>query len=190
MTTISYKQVQIEIAPGAQDKIARVGSHLQCLEASGPFDVSFDSGPRTEFFSGGGFTPEKLFQQIDVYNLSTTEPLNVTFAISLGNVTDARLNLTGVVLTREQIADNVNQGEVIRTTAGQSVLVPVNPNRTEIVVRLLSGCVSVVRQAGNTSGMGIPLEPGESYVLKTTAALWLECAGPFVVRFDEFEVTE
>ncbi|AUR98311.1 hypothetical protein NVP1249A_17 [Vibrio phage 1.249.A._10N.261.55.B9] len=146
------------------------GNFFGVIGASGSVEIQFDDGvfiTRNEGMGGS----------VDYQRVTVKSPINqtVTLALGTGTVYDARATVNAninTVIQQSNTVSNVADVTIAATTAG--IVVAANANRTELLIKNPSSNPSSVRIGDNVStgaASGFELEPGESVIINTTAAV-------------------
>lgn len=173
MNKINYSVHEFKIAAGSTIIHAKDSGFVSCLEASEPFKIGFDDGSLNHFEGGLTYTPTAGFRQVALHNPNDTE-IRIQLGFGRGDISDARLTLSGQVSTQEAMPETFTTGAAIDAATGATTLLAdVNPFRREIIlVNDGAGRVYIGGDAGAAAGEGLPMEAGASMVLSTRAAVY------------------
>ena len=106
----SYKVFNYTLKPGEQVPIHHRANSLNCLSATGRFQIAFDDAPLTTFEKGLGYTAEVPFSKVRLLN-DGDETIKIELGFASGGVTDSRLNLPSAIdanITNEALTANIN----------------------------------------------------------------------------------
>lgn len=161
--------------------VDRAASFLICLEASHLFKIRLGTGPISDFEAGLRMRPGEPFEKVEIIN-KAAEPLTVKLGFGQGDVRDARLTITtdvktvaqGITATREAAPDDFAVAHVTASTGATTLLSDTDANRRELLIvnTHSSGMVQIVDNA-TAAGQGIPVLPGQSLTLQTSAAVYV-----------------
>lgn len=170
-----YSDYRLTIAIGDSVVVHAVGRYVTCLEAN--IDFAIGIGSDALQFMAQGLTvemaPGETFDKIMLDNTGGASPLVVRVGIGTGNLRDQRLSLTGSIDVSKGDAFST-VADVLLTAAVATVIRAADTARREIIVTNLSANAAVVRigDVNVAAARGTPIEPGESLILDTTAAVY------------------
>lgn len=193
MQTINLGSVQapyfeqvLTIQPNQSVIINYAFESFQLLDASlqDTLEVTFGgAGVQSKFSAGMGYELTEPVQYVQLFNTSKTEQITIRFALAIGNITDNRLNISGVVNTSTVLkqASTVTWATV-NASSSTTYSIPDNSN---ISILVTSGTVTM-NLSGN-SGNGIILSSGQSVEFSTVNAQTLTLSGGVVnIQVQEF----
>lgn len=171
-----YSEMSFTLAAGEEISLAMDGDFVACLDADQGFRIGFNEGPKAGFEKGLKFRTEQQFRSVQLYNQNGAA-IAVRIAFGRGDIEDARLNLTGSITARDDTPDTLTTGAATSCATGAATLLAAaNDLRREIVVVVpdsAGGTVYVGGASGATAGEGIPVSPGGTLILTTSAAVYL-----------------
>jgi hypothetical protein len=167
----SYAVRGFTVPAGASIEVYRAADFLTALSANQGFKVSFDNQPRSDFEAGLTLRTRNGFTLLQIINEADTD-LTVRLGFGRGELTDARLTLSGEISTRAtepdvyQTFDPVTIGASLAAT----VLAADALRREAIIYNAGPGPV-LVQGLGSSAGSGLPLAEGGTAVLRTSGAV-------------------
>jgi hypothetical protein len=172
--SINYATRKVEVSPGGSEEIYREASFITCLGATAPFKLKLDHGPAFEFEAGISIALAETFERITIVNETAADNV-IRLGLGKGQITDARLVLSGEVATRESTPDVLATGpQVVAGNAAATLVAASNTSRVEaLITNEGAGKVYVAGSAAAGAGEGLPLEASQTMVLNTTAALYV-----------------
>ena len=163
------------IPAGATVELIRSATFVTVLSATGPFKARFDDAPSFDLEQGLTIRTPNGFRRMEFTNPGASA-ISVKVGVGRGDVNDARLTLSGQVNTAETMPDTLTTGApVAATNAAVTQIAATNPLRREVLAVVDTGAAGPVYiggDAGAAAGQGIPVQPGQSLTLSTTAALY------------------
>ncbi|MCG7622730.1 MULTISPECIES: hypothetical protein [unclassified Epibacterium] len=161
------------VPAGGRLEVARQAEFLICLEATAPFKIAFDNGTETNFEQGLTFTVKNQFNRIRIYN-PHAQDISVRLGFGRGDVTDARLVVSGSVEVETTAPSVIDTIDVFTVGAGASALVDgADLRRQELAVRNLSDTDDVwLRGDAMTTAGGLLLKASEGALLTASAAVY------------------
>lgn len=179
------------VPAGGRLEVARSAEFLICLEATAPFKISFDNGTETNFEQGLSFRVRNEFHRVRIYN-PNAQDISVRLGFGRGDVTDARLVVSGSVQVETAAPSVIDTSAPITAAAGASVqVVGADLRRKEILVRNLADTGEIwLRGDNNTTAGGYLLRAGEGAVLSTSAALYAFNPGAAGVDLSALSIRE
>ena len=165
------------IAAGSSVKMSRKADFLRCLESTGIAEVQFDNaGDGGDLEGGLAYWPQGGFSQADILN-PTASDITLIIAVGKGRMEDNRATVnTGQTLpTRETAPDVLSaNAPVSAVNAAATLLSAANAKRREILI-VNTDAAATVYIGGDpaaAAGAGVPLLPGQSLTLETSAAVY------------------
>jgi hypothetical protein len=161
----------LTLAAGVSQRIGVSGDYFHALTAPvNDLQVRFDEGKATPIYEGVGF---RVYY--DALELSSATGQTVTVLVGFGSVFDGRAT-ANVNVTATVAAGNTfyNGGDVALTSGAAGVLLAADATRTLAVVTNPSTNTVTIRvgPAAVDATHGIPVEPGETAFIPTTAAVY------------------
>lgn len=193
MQTINLGSVQapyfeqvLTIQPNQSVIINYAFESFQLLDASlqDTLEVTFGgAGVQSKFSAGMGYELTEPVQYVQLFNTSKTEQITIRFALAIGNITDNRLNISGVVNTSTVLKQaSAVTWATVNASSSTTYSIPDNSN---ISILVTSGTVTM-NLSGN-SGNGITLSSGQSVEFSTVNAQTLTLSGGVVnIQVQEF----
>ncbi len=176
---MSYSDKTYTISAGASVGISGTGVFVACLAASKPFKLEVDSQNAHTFEAGLTRRKPQGFKTLRIENPNDT-PIEVRLGIGSGDIDDNRVTINNDegLATRAKVPDAAASGLVVVNDATTLQLVPDTPLRTEIIFSRSSeetGLVYIHTNPGAASAAkeGVPMLPGSSLTLNSTAALYV-----------------
>lgn len=181
-----YFEQVLTIQPNQSVIINYAFESFQLLDASlqDTLEVTFGgAGVQSKFSAGMGYELTEPVQYVQLFNTSKTEQITIRFALAIGNITDNRLNISGVVNTSTIIKQaSTVTWETVNASSSTTYNIPDNSN---ISILVTSGTVTM-NLSGN-SGNGITLSSGQSVEFSTVNAQTLTLSGGVVnIQVQEF----
>lgn len=174
-TSTSYATRTFTVAAGASVEMVRTASFLTVLEASAPFEVSFDNGPRSDIEQGITLRTYADFNRAEFINPNGDE-ITIKVGLGRGDVQDARLVISGAVNSKTISPGVFDTGAPVAcANAAATALAAADGNRRELIMvndQDAAGAVYIGGSAGAGVGEGLPLAPGQSLTLETAAAVY------------------
>ena len=193
MQTINLGSVQapyfeqvLTIQPNQSVIINYAFESFQLLDASlqDTLEVTFGgAGVQSKFSAGMGYELTEPVQYVQLFNTSKTEQITIRFALAIGNITDNRLNISGVVNTSTVLKQaSAVTWATVNASSSTTYSIPDNSN---ISILVTSGTVTM--NLSGTSGNGITLSSGQSVEFSTVNAQTLTLSGGVVnIQVQEF----
>jgi hypothetical protein len=155
--------------------MVRTASFLTVLEASAPFQVSFDNGPRSDIEQGITLRTYADFNRLEFIN-QTGDEITIKVGFGRGDVQDARLVISGAVNSKNISPGVFDTGAPVAcANAATTALAAADGNRRELILACdedAAAKVYIGGSAGAGAGEGLPLAPGQSLTLETAAAVY------------------
>ncbi|WP_417267552.1 hypothetical protein [Celeribacter baekdonensis] len=184
---VQYKAYTYKVAAGATLQLTRAAEFVVCLASDAPFKISFDDGPFTDFEQGLKFRTLAEFKKVAVQNNEPDE-ISVKLGFGRGDLTDARLVFAGAIKTEPQSPSGLDIFGPVAVAAGAvSQLSPQTYGRGEIGLRNLGADRVWVKSLPNTLETGWPLDPSETLILTTSAAVFVFNQGAASAEIAVFE---
>lgn len=174
---VTYAVRRFTIQPGETVQTVRDAGFVTCLNSSGMFKIAFNDGPMNDFEAGLTYRPESGFERIALHN-SGISPVTVRLGFGKGNIADSRVTIgDGDMLSaREPTPDRlVTDAPVTAVDGAANQIAASDPLRREIMVvspASAAGAVYIGGDPAAVAGQGIPVLPGQSLTLQTTAAIY------------------
>lgn len=175
-TATTYATRSFTVPANGSVEFVRTASFLTVLDASAAFEISFDNGPRSAMEAGLTLRTQDDFQRVEIIN-TTGSVLTVKVGLGRGDVRDSRLTLSGSIQADIVAPDVLTTGApVAAANAAVTLLAAADANRREVlaVVDLSAGgAVYIGGDAAAAAGEGLPVQPGQSLTLTTSAAVYV-----------------
>lgn len=149
---------------------------FQLLDASlqDTLEVTFGGAAvQSKFSAGMGYKLTDPVQYVQLFNTSKTQQITIRFALAIGNISDNRLVVSGIVNTSTLLtkASNVTWATVNATSSKTYSI----PDNSDVSILVTSGTVTM-NLSGN-SGNAISLASGQSVEFSTLNAQTLTLSG-------------
>jgi acetyltransferase-like isoleucine patch superfamily enzyme len=168
----SYVEYTTTVPPGETHLVPKRANVVRVLEASSTFKIGVGNSPTGLAFKGLKFKEDsgKFFSKIILDNLEGAGAVAVTLGLGIGDVDDSRISGTVSVV----VGSGIQSGDDVAVGAGVTLLCAANTSRLELILCALTANTAVIRIGDPliTMTRGHPLEPGQSVVLNTTAAVY------------------
>jgi hypothetical protein len=170
----------LSLDAGVPQTLRVAGYYFGVISApAGPVQLAFDGGPfieRSAGMGGGGRFSEIIIKSV----LAQTVVLAVVMDEG-GTLYDSRATVNAAITAPIEVSNTILALADVTVPAGATAaLVAADTARKELNVKLPSTAAAAVRlgaPANVAAGVGFRLEPGESIVLPTTAAVTAYCEG-------------
>lgn len=175
--SVQYARRSYTIAAGDAVRIDRDSSFITCLQASSVFKIRFNEGPENDFEAGLTYSPQMGFHNVTLRNPGAA-PITVTVGFGKGEITDSRVTISegDKVLTRQASPDVLTTGAAVNCPdVATTALLAADTLRREAVIVVpttATGPVYIGGDAAAAAGQGIPVLPGQSFTLETSAAIY------------------
>lgn len=175
--SVNYATRDFSVAPGATVQIVRQARQVACLAASSTFRIAFDDGSESDFEAGLTYSPEAGFTRILIRNPGA-QTLTVTLGIGSGSIRDARVTINaGVTLPVREVSPEIltTGAAIIAATGAATEAAAANALRREIMLVNTDAAATVYACGSATAaaGEGLPILPGQSLTLESSAAIYL-----------------
>lgn len=187
MTTPNITTKTYTVPANGSAALFREAEFLTCLDATAPFQVKIDNGPKFDLEAGVSVAFPEGFKRVELIDTSGANN-TIRVALGKGNVRDARFNLSGSVNVssaapldvsaapiREDVPDVLTTGAPVSAlNAAATPLAAANTLRRELILvnEDAAATVYVGGASGALAGEGIPVLPGQSLTLQTSAAVY------------------
>lgn len=187
-TPPSYATRKYSVEAGGSLQVVRDAHFMTCLAANQPFKISFDSAPRTDFEAGLTFRTVDGFNRVEIINESD-EILVLQVGFGRGDISDARLTLSGQVSVSEDMPDKMHiRRESVGASAVQEIAAANGLRREIIVKNEAQEPVFVLESGASAAGDGMSLEPGQALTLQTQAAITIGNTGAAIATVSLIEL--
>lgn len=171
----SYATRVFTIPAGGSAEMVRNANFITVLEANAPFEVSFDNGPRSDLETGLTLRTVSEFHRFELINPGADE-IRVKVGLGRGDIRDARLVLSGAISSKSLSPNAFYTGApVVCPNGATTILSGANDNRRELVIVCdedAAANVYICGYGGAGAGEGLPLAPGQSLTLETSASVY------------------
>lgn len=164
-------QLRVLLTAGIPQRFDFAGDYIHCLTAPiTDLKCRFDDGEQVPIYEGVGF--RRYYKTVE---LQSATGQSVVMLVGFGSVFDGRATANVNVTATVAAGNTVNNGGDVNVThSTRALLLAADTTRTYAVIANPSTNTVTVRIGSVTVNnvTGIPLEPGESLPLATTAAVY------------------
>lgn len=171
---------EVTLAAGVPQSFNVEGDFFHILSAVDPLGVRFDEGKRSILEKGVGL---RVYYARVALESDTSQ--SVVVLMGFGHVTDARAAVSATITAPiEPAALNVPIADVTVAAGNQELLEAAVATRLELCVGVASDQANGVRIGDNTAaaGLGTLVEPGQTLVWSSRAAVYAYNAGAVAVE--------
>lgn len=187
MTDIPVKQAQRQnpycefvriVAAGSREPIQYDHRYFRLMSQSGgTFKVRFDnSGQETTVIGSGiGIKHVDACSVVEIINTHATDSMTVTVAMSMGEISDSRLSLSGTITVNQVMASTIiTAADVVCATNAIQLLLALDTTRRAAHISniLANGQVCRLGDINTTATRGAELGIGETRIITNTAAIY------------------
>ncbi len=174
MTNKAFRIYTVTVAGNDSETLHVSGAYVVALSATGGFDLAFGDGPFTPFLAGlkVQLAEGETFKTLRVRD-TTGNPNTIMVGVGFGDLTDARLNLSGSIsITGSQNIASV--ADVALAAGATTQIVAANVARRSVIIKNLAANTQTMRIGDAAAGAarGVELAPGETIVIDSGAAIY------------------
>lgn len=175
---IPYQELTYSIADGQSVDVFAVFKYFRVISQSGgALSVRFgQNGMVTPFTGQGiGLNIGLFYPRLTLYNTGDSA-MAITIALAIGDINDDRLNIS-TALSSKDVGTVLTTLNNFATSTTAAICAPADANQKEVIITNLEAAGGIVIYLGgstvnNTTNKGTPLNPGQTMVFNTTAAIY------------------
>jgi hypothetical protein len=169
-----YREFTFSVAVSGAETIFFAHRYFRVMTISGTASIRFGaSGSKTSFIGAGvGIELDSPTDRVTIFN-EGGGILTLTVALSMGRISDDRLNVSGTVSTQETKAATLTSTADVALAAASTIIKAANTTRRAIIITNTHAANAVrIGEVSVAAARGAYLAPGASISLDTTAAVY------------------
>lgn len=154
--------------------------------SGGVVHVRFAGNAQPAIFTsaGLGYKCPVVLPYLQLFN-PNANPITITIAVAIGDITDDRLNVAGTVITREQQASTFATSQVTLAAATATLISAADPDRAYISIKAGNTDSFYGTSAALTNLNGFKISAGQTYIVNNLANIYLYNVAGDTVFIDE-----
>jgi hypothetical protein len=181
--------IRVTLTAGVEQRFGINGDYVHVITAPvTDLQVRFDDGELVPMYEGVGF--RRYYREISLYSATGQ---SVIVLAGFGSVFDGRATANVNVTATVAAGNTLNNGGDVSALAGAATqLLAADASRTYALICNVSTNTLTVRIGSSAvaAATGVPLEPGETLALATTAAIYAYNAGGSAVTINAASVRQ